>query len=174
MPSSLAADMARAGLRPLFERTDRPQGLTRADAKEVLDGALMATELIGVYWKHAQQLMNRGVERATLAAAVSDLADLIEHCARALAKVLAQASPLALATHEVDVLDQAVQATKKMGEAVAKQLRWLTSPLPPVDPAVLRPGSARPDSEGFVSLDEFAGRLRSRNSASAAPAGGGA
>jgi len=134
MPSSLTADMAREGLRPLLERTKQPQGLTRTEAKEVLDNALFSVLILEGLWNYAKGLVARGVERGTLLAAVTDLADLIGCCLAAFDRVKSESKALGMGT------------------------------LPAIDPASITAVGGDAKVEGFIGLDEFAARLRSQSS----------
>ena len=164
MPSSLTADMAREGLRPLLERTKQPQGLTRTEAKEVLDNALFSVLILEGLWNYAKGLVARGVERGTLLAAVTDLADLIGRCLAAFDRVMSESKALGMGMDEVATLDKAIQAAGRMRDVVARQLRRLGGTLPAIDPASITAVGGDAKVEGFIGLDEFAARLRSQSS----------
>jgi hypothetical protein len=161
MPSSLTADMAREGLRPLLERTKQPHGLTRLEAKEVLDNALFSVLILEGLWNYAKELVARGVERGTLLAAITDLEDLIGRCLAAFERVMSESKALGMGMDEVAALDQAIHAAERMQDVVTHQLRWLGDPLPAIDPASIPAVAGDAKVEGFIDLDEFAARLRS-------------
>ena len=165
MPGLLVSDMTREGLRPFFERADQTRTLGRAEVAEFLDGTDIVTSIIVGYWQHAKSLMNRGVEHSTLVAAVKDVAEWIDHTIRAYQKVRSDAQGFNVAAGDLAALDKIVQTLQRMKTATVTQLHWLETPLPIIDTAALPAGKAEPNAKGFIGLDEFAARLRSRNPA---------
>src|SRR5688572_18155172 len=101
MPTAITADTARERLRPFLGRMSQPERLTRAEARAVLERAADPVLVLEGLWNYAKELMARGVERGTLLAAVTDLADLLEHCIKGFERVMSETQALGLGPDEV-------------------------------------------------------------------------
>jgi hypothetical protein len=161
----MTVDMVRGGLRPFIERAEQSRSLTPDQTRELLDGAAIPLFLLERLWEQAKGMIDRGVERGTLIAVLTDHIDLIDRCTQAFDDILARAGATDLAPGEVAKLEGAAQRLRGMRGVVAGQLQRLGAPLPPVDLSSLPSRSGERQAAGYVSLDDLAARLRSRETA---------
>jgi hypothetical protein len=154
MADTLTLESVRGGVRPFVERVEQDRRLSAADADEVLQNAVIPVFLLEQLWSRANEMMDRGVEQASLMPLLTDLLSMTDGCLRAFAVVQAQAAT-------AQVLSDETQRLTALRTGVAKFLEWLTAPRPPIDPSKLATNPGGRHAPGFISAAEYMARRRS-------------
>src|SRR5262249_13054616 len=104
---TLAADMARSGLRPFIERAEKSSDLSADDVRELLENCLFAFTLLDRGVGQFRRSVDEGIELGRLQEIVGDLPDLASECRRAFRRVGAQAERLRLDAEVIAALGPA-------------------------------------------------------------------